>query len=395
MKIYVWFPMLVSLGLGFIFMNIPPLGQQFMDMLGVSYGGLSFLLSGLFWSHAFGQLPAGLIADRFSPWTTLMAGLAICLAANVAPFIDPHSLALATAMRFFLGAGTSLSFLATMKVMHILAPSEKITSIQGLQGAAFSLGFMLPYAVLPHLGDQAWPYAYLIAVALMALCMAAAFLLPRDRLAPSGSPKSRTEIWRAVKDICTAKPIWALGIFHGLSYGSLNNLGNWLPSILADLGGLGDPAAWSLAAMILLLLGALGRAFGGSLLLSRFTRSAAVNGAVLLICALYIVMGLAGQKYMVIGSAFLMALACGSTYGGIFTLSAGAAGAAYAATAMGVMNMIGNLFNVALTLVFGFVREFTGHFSLSLLAAGTVGVLCWILGRKVVTGLDRRLRPEP
>lgn len=387
MPIYVWYPVMVSLGLGFIFMNIPPLNHQFMDLLRVNYSGLSWLLSGLFWTHAFMQLPAGLIADRGSPWKVLVAGLVICVAANALPFIRPDSFALAVSLRFFLGIGTSLAFLAMIKVLFVLAPSARLASIQGLQGAGFSLGFVLPYLILPHLGAEAWPFSYILGVVFSVLALGGAFLLPRAKLMAPAEKRPAAEIRPAIIGICTSGPIWFLGIFHGLSYGSLNNLGNWLPSILADLGDRGQPEAWALATVAVLLLGTFGRAFGGNFL-AWFSRDRLVNGAVLAVCLLYLIMGLAGQRCFVLGSALLMALACGLTYGSIFTLSA-AAGLGYAATAMGVMNMIGNLFNVLLTLLFGYVREHTGHFSPALMAVGVLGLACWILGRKMVTRVER------
>lgn len=385
MKIYIWYPILVSLGLGFTFMNIPPVNRQFMDLMGVGYDGLSWFLSGLFWSHAFGQIPAGFIADRCNFWSTAVAGFSVCVLANILPFLDPSSLALATGMRFFLGLGTSLAFMAAMKIMLVLAPSDKLTAIQGFQGAAFSLGFVLPYVILPHLGDRAWSYAYILSAVLIGAALAATMLLPRTELVPPREIRPAAEVKKALLGILTSRPIWFLGIFHGLSYGSLNNLGNWLPSMLADLDG-SESTAWAWAAVCVLLLGTLGRAFGGSLLGS-FSRGRAVNGAVLVIVVLYLIMGLFGQSYILLGGAVLMALACGSTYGGIFTLSA-AAGGVYAATAMGVMNMIGNLCNVGLTLIFGYVRQHTGQFGLSLLAAGVLGLIFWLAGRGLVARLD-------
>ena len=385
MKIYIWYPLLVSLGLGFTFMNIPPVNRQFMELMGVGYDGLSWLLSGLFWSHALAQIPAGFIADRCSFWKTAVVGLSICVLANILPFLAPSSLTLATGLRFFLGLGTSLSFMAALKIMLVLAPSNKLTAIQGFQGAAFSFGFVLPYLTLPYMGGRAWPCAYILSAALIGSALIATLFLPRAELVPPREVRPAAEVKKALWGILTSRPIWFLGIFHGLSYGSLNNLGNWLPSMLADLDGR-EATDWAWAAVCILLAGTLGRAFGGSLL-GAFSRGRGVSGAVLAIIILYLIMGLFGQKFILLGGAVLMALACGSTYGGIFTLSA-AAGAAYAATAMGVMNMIGNLCNVGLTLIFGYVRQNTGSFSLSLLAAGVLGLACWLAGRSLIIRLD-------
>lgn len=383
-RLYFWYPIVVSLGLGFTFMNIPPLSRQFMAMLGVGYDGLSWLLSGLFWTHALAQLPAGLIADRANPWKALMVGLSICILANALPFLNPSSLTLATSLRFMLGLGTSLSFLALMRCVYIMAPARELTTIQGVQGAGFSLGFVLPYIILPRIGGVSWPYAYLVGIFLLLTAMALAFLLPRTELLAPAVGRNAAELKMAVNAIITSKVIWVLGIFHGLSYGSLNNLGNWMPSVMADLDDLGDPGAWASATVAILLLGTFGRGFAGPML-GRFSRGRVVNSAVLVISLLYFVMGLTGDRYLVLGSALIMAVACGSTYGGVSTLSAESNGLAHAGVALGVMNMIATLFNVGLTLGFGYVRQYTGEFGPSLVAAGILGLAAWFLGRGVTS----------
>ena len=382
--------MLVSLALGFTFLNIPPLGRQFMALLDIGYDGLSWVLSGMLWAHALSQIPAGLVADRIGPWTTMMAGLSICILANLCPFLDPRSLPLAVGMRFCLGVGASLSLLGAMKTIYLLTPSDQLTRVQGLQGAGFSFGFVLPYLILPRLGPTAWPFAYLGSAFFLMAAMGAAFFLPRRKLKPPKTVKTAAEIRRAIFSIISSPAIWALGLIHGLSYGSLNNLGNWLPSILADLDGRGNPEAWALAATLLLLLGTFSRAFS-SQIFYRAPRNLVVSRSVLVIVSMYLIMGLAGQRYFVLGAALLMALACGANYGGLFTMTAGAFEAAYAATAVGVMNTIANLFNVGITLFLGYVRQYSGGFGPSLLALAGAGFLLWLFGRGAIRRLDQKM----
>ena len=379
MHLYIWYPIIVSLSLGCSFMNIPPLSPEFMELLNIDYDGFSWLLSGLFWSHALMQVPAGLIADRLNPWVVLVLGLGTCVVACFIPFLAPHNWPLALGMRVLLGVGTSLAFLGMMKMMIILVPTNKLLLVQGLQGAGFSAGFVIPYLLLPYFGS--WESGYILGGSLPLLALAMAFFLPRTTLKPTREPSQASEIWAALKAIATSKPIWILGIFHGLSYGSLNNLGAWLPTMLVDLEG-GEPASWSKVVALVLALGAFGRAIGGQVL-SWFPRDQAVNWAVLAICILYVVMGLAGEQYLLLGAAILMAIFSGSTYSGVFSLSA-IAGGAYAATGMGMMNMIGNLSNIVLTLTFGYVRKYTGEFSIALLVVGLLGILIWVLGRKQI-----------
>ncbi len=221
--------------------------------------------------------------------------------------------------------------------------------------------------------------------------MGAAFLLPRHKLKRPQAVKTASEIRKAIFSIVSSPAIWALGLIHGLSYGSLNNLGNWLPSILADLDGVGNPEAWAMAATVLLLLGTFSRAFS-SQIFYRVPRNKVVNWSVLVIVTMYLIMGLAGLRYFVLGAALLMALACGANYGGLFTMTAGAFEAAYAATAVGVMNTIANLFNVGITLLLGYVRQYSGAFGPSLLALAGLGALVWFFGRGAIRRLDQRIK---
>ena len=95
MPVYYWFPVLGCLGIGIMFMNIPPVATQFMQLFGVGYSGLSFFLSSLFWTHALAQIPAGLIIDRLGILRSLVISAILCTACSLAPFLAPQGLGLA------------------------------------------------------------------------------------------------------------------------------------------------------------------------------------------------------------------------------------------------------------------------------------------------------------
>ncbi len=218
-----------------------------------------------------------------------------------------------------------------------------------------------------------------------------AFLLPREELKASPVVKPPSEVRRAVVEIISSPAIWALGLVHALSYGSLNNLGNWLPSILADLDGAGDPSAWAVATTVLLLTATFSRAFANQIFY-RVARSRMVNGSALVIVLMYLIMGLSGHSSIVLGAALIMALATGANYGGLFTMTGRAFEASYAATAIGVMSTIANIGNVGITLLLGYVRQYTGAFGLSLLTLAAVGALLWLVGRGAIRRLDERIK---
>jgi len=384
----IWFPVIISAVAGYMFMSLAPLTHQFMALFGVGYAGLSLFLSSLLWAHTFVQLPAGLILDRLGIYRGFLIAIAIALLTNILPFLNPESLWLATALRFCAGLSTGLMFLAGVKIMAMMAPPGKIAQAQGIQGAAFSLGIMLPYLTLPYLGNEAWRFSYWIPIMLALFLLAVSWRLPASvRHVGRSSDSTARDLWQTVKFVSTSVPIWTVGIFHGFSYGTLNNLGQWLPSILADMDGKGDVAAWSLGTGVVLLIGTMGRAFAG-ILLRWYSRSFVTNTAVLLIAILYIVLGLTGNPWVGLGVGMILAWLGGSNYGSIFSLTGQTVSPTYLATAAGFMNLVGNITNVLLTVILGTVREFTGSFSMVLCAAGLFALGTWIAGYRIVRGID-------
>ena len=287
------------------------------------------------------------------------------------------------------GLSSGTLFLAGVKVTGMLAPPEKVAQAQGIQGASFCLGTMLPFVTLPYLGNEAWQFSYVIPAVLALAAILLSLLLPA-RVRKSGTTGTNTlgNLLAALKTVSTSVPIWALGMFHGLSYGTLNNLGQWLPSILADMDGKSTAVAWSLATGCVLLVGTLGRAYG-SVFLRWFSRSRITNTAVLAIGILYILLGLTGNVYIGLAVGMLLAVLGGVNYGSIFSLTGSVMSPVYLATAAGFMNMIANIANVMLTLVLGTVREYTGSFSMALCATGIFALLVWFAGRKIINGLSQ------
>ena len=65
-------------------------------------------------------------------------------------------------MRLIIGLATGLLFLAIVAAVKVLCPPAYMSRSQGLQGAAFSLGTMVPFVVLPGFGPWGWSAAYVL-----------------------------------------------------------------------------------------------------------------------------------------------------------------------------------------------------------------------------------------
>ena len=380
---YFWFPVVISVGIGFISLSIPPAADQFMALFGVGYGGLSFLLSVYHWTHAFVQVPAGLLLDRIGVARSLVLSTGVSLACSLAPFLAPDNLALAVTARLLLGVCTGMLFLVAITIIKTLTPPGAVSRIQGVQGAAVPLGTMLPYLVLPCLGAYAWAGSYLLCAAFCLVFAYGAYRLPPE----AGSrPRTRPTVrqtWESVKTIATSREVWFLGCSHGVAFGTLLTvIGNWLPSILVDTRPESSIEDWAFITGALLLAGVAGRVFSGEAA-RKMPRGLLIHRVTLATAVAHGVFAFAGGPLPIIAMSFIAAILCGVTFAPIFTLTTDTAQPTYVATAVGFMNMVANLVNVSLILFLGLARDMTGSFSPGLYVSGALILVFCLFSRRL------------
>lgn len=378
MPVHYWFLVLGCFGVGFLFMNIPPVSAQFMHIFGVSYSGLAVFLSALYWTHSTLQVPAGLTIDRIGTVRSFILAASLCIASCLLPFLAPGNLLFAVAMRLLLGVGSSILFLVLVTMAKRLCPPAHISRVQGLQGAAFSFGTMAPYFMLPPFGDSGWVAAYVIGALFPVLLLASLVLVPKKPLKRTGVPPGAAAVWGAVKVIAKSKYIWFLGCCHGFSYGTLTAIGSWLPSILADSKEGSATGDWAVATGAVLLAGTVLRMFSGDISRLR-SRQWLLSRAMALVSVFFLALAVSPNPWCALAAGLCLAACCGSTYASVLTLTLDVSAPSYVATAVGFMNMVANLVNVGLILLFGNAREHLGSFSAGLAIAGvcTAGVFLW------------------
>ena len=387
--VYFWFPTFGCVVLGSFFMNIPPVADQFMDLFGVGYAGLSFFLSAVYWAHALFQVPGGLAVDRLGVVRSLLICLGIMVAANLVPLFAPQNFSLAVSMRLVLGMVTGAMGLVMIKIIKILTPSNHIARMQGAHGAAFSMGTMLPYLYLPLAGNCGWIAAYLSSAMLcviLGLCM---FRLPLGRLRETRETETFADIWRAMKTIATSRTIWLMGCCQGFFFGTINTLGNWLPSMLADIRENSSVEDWALAASALLLAGTAARVYGSELI-GKMTRWQIITRVLLITGILYWALAFCNNAVLFFCLGLAMAIVCGFTFASVFTLLPDVAMPAYVFSTMGFMIMLANGVNIALIMLWGTVREFTGSFSTALCVSGVCTLIVWFWAKR--NDLEKGLR---
>lgn len=355
MNLKMVFSILMGLNLGVIFMNIPPAMDGLMLLYGVSYTRISILLSALLWSHALMQVPAGMMTDHFGTKRTLVASLLFMGFGNVIPAFLP-SFELAILGRVATGIGTGLSVSSTMKLVALHAPGGRIGMYQAFFGGFFSLGSIVSYLVIPHLAAQGWQWIYampgLLSFPLLAMMRAL-------RLGPeTTSAFSSLHLGRAVN----LREGWLLGLCHALSFGSMLNLGNWVPSLLAEISKEGMAIGFAWGGALVMLTSGVGRLSGGFLLM-RSSPFKVVTGSLAILSALFLGLFLIHTPMPALGLALLASWFASINFGAIFHLAAKATASDSYATLFGFINFLANLGAILFTLMFGFMKDATGSFA--------------------------------
>jgi MFS family permease len=363
---------LMGLNLGFIFLNIPPALDLLMALYGASYTRISILISSLLWSHALMQIPAGLITDRLG----LRRALAICLACmgagGLIPALAP-SLEVAVAGRVLTGLGTGLGFIATMKLIALHAPGGRVGTYQAFFAGSFSIGSILAYLLIPSISGLGWKWVYL---ATAAGCLPLiGWLLPLDLARPFAAappPLSLHQILRV-------RTGWIIGFYHALSYGSMINLGNWVPTLLTEVwqGSSATQYAWGGAAIM--LISGLGRLSGGFILF-RLRPLAIAHGSLLLLVFLFA--GLFGLQVpaVVLPLALLAAWFASINFGAFFQIASRAVAAESLGLFFGFINFLANLGAIGFTLAFGWMKDRFGTLSGGFGLMAALCVLAVVLG---------------
>lgn len=367
-----------GLGIGVTFLNIPPGLTVLMGLYRINYTGISVLMSALLWSHALMQVPAGLITDRLGVKRTLFAALAFLVCGNFLPVIGPF-LGLAILGRVVAGIGTGLSFVTIMKLIALSAPRGRVGVFQAFFAGLFSFGNILAYFFIPRLIVFGWQWVFLVpglfSLLLLILCYG---LRLESKPVSSQKPVSLARVLRI-------RAGWILGLYHALSWGTMINLGNWIPSMLAEFWANSAPTQLAWGGMLVLFISGIGRISGGFVLL-KIAPHFVANASILILVFIFSGLFAGREPDFLLPLALLAALFSCINFGAFFHLASTAVESGSLATLIGFVNFLANVGAVLFTLLFGLSKDATGTFSwgfgvLALLAAGALAAGHAILKR--------------
>lgn len=157
----------LSAGLFFLYeffqLNIfDVINQPLRDEFHLDAAQLSWMSSAYLWADILFLLPAGIILDRFSTRTVILAAMTLCVLGTLG-FALTDSFILASLFHFLSGIGNAFCFLScVVLVSHWFPPRRQALAIGSLVTMAFIGGMMAhtPFAFLEELFG--WRHALLI-----------------------------------------------------------------------------------------------------------------------------------------------------------------------------------------------------------------------------------------
>ncbi|PLR77034.1 hypothetical protein CU633_12510 [Bacillus sp. V3-13] len=133
-------------------MEVVPFLVDLKDMYNAGFAEVGGLVSSFLLGYAAFQIPAGTLADRYSPRWLILIGLTTMMVSSII-FSLTDSLYLALILRFIMGASSAMLFSPGIKLISTFTPKEKRgVSIGILEGAA-GMGMLLTLTIFPILSS--------------------------------------------------------------------------------------------------------------------------------------------------------------------------------------------------------------------------------------------------
>ncbi len=380
MNIEIVFALVTGFNFGIIMMNIPPVLSELMELYGVSYIQISVLMSALLWPHTIMQLPAGMIVDKLGVRRTQFLSYACMCVGSAMPAVGPV-LGWGIAGRIVTGLGTGMGWLATLKMLAISAPEGRAGAYQAFFAGLFSLGSILAYLCIPAIAEVGWQWVYLTPAI---LCFLQLLFVPILK----GAPVASVQPLLPLRNIVKMRSAWLLGIYHAVSYGSMLSLGNWVPSLLAEVTVRRSATQLAWGGALVMLVSGLGRISGGFIIF-RISPYAVAHGSILALCLLFGGLAFIPEPAVVLGLALLGAWFGSVIFGALFQLANRSAPADSLGALLGFINFLANLGAAAFTLLFGWSKDSLGSFTWGFAVLCPLAVAALLVGWRGGLGREK------
>ena len=334
------------------------------------------LTTAIFLTHAFMQIPAGNLADKFGPKKILIIALSIVLIGNVGiSYSQSYNQLLF--WKFFVGFGTGASFVSGARYIYQSTTSDKLFLYQGYYGASVLLGSGFVIFAVPQIANyfDGWPKAFLSTamVAFVAL-ICIAFIAPK--------PEAKEHPHSSLLKMLSNGQLYLLGIVQMASFGLVIVIGSWITEMLKENFEFSNKLVIPFIASLILLLGIFTRPLGGNLVVKLGVRKLLVISLILNAIACFLLASFSNSLPIDVIAILFLGVGCGLPYAGLFNRAAvmfpGRAGAA-----MGLVNMLGIVFILIAAPLVGKITDWSGTFSSAFISLGVFALIACLISLKI------------
>lgn len=354
--------------------------------LGMSFSQAGLLSAVSTFTYALGQIPAGVLADRFGPKRLFFLGIlgSTLLSFN---FGTLQTYAGAIANQIASGAFRALIFAPGLSLVASWFPPDRKATAMGVYVIGGVSGNILLSLAGPLLaGRFGWRPTFM-GFALLGVCIAFVFLtLGREKPAAG---RHSVRMLDAL-ELFRYPVMWVCAGIQFIRFAVTTSFNFWLPSLLVSDRGLSLEAAGLITAMGALLTAAANPL--GGYVSDRLRNPALVIGASLAVLALTSWLLVAADStallvlIIAVNSVFLQFY-----FGPLFSVPLEVLGPRAAGMSAGFGNMFANLGALTFAYALGVVKDVSGAFKWGFVATGA---LC-VVGVGLAFALARLRRPAP
>jgi MFS family permease len=367
--------------------NLATAATLIQDELKLSATQLGVLGSAFFFSYVLLHIPAGWLAERYGARVVLAGGVALWSVATGLTSLA-SSFAVLLALRLLLGAGESVFFPGSSKLIAAEVPLHHRARANGWVGFGMALGPAVGTFVGGHLmAATGWRTSFAVFGIASLLWLVPWRRLPAppraqlEQLAGSGPSPSFAEILRQ-------RGLWGASLGHFATNYTWYFMLSWLPFYLIRERGMSLETMASLAGASYLVQAVASIASGWAT--DRWIRAGvSANLIYKWIMGIYHT-GAVAATIGVVMAAPSVAIAClfiyqiltGISSPGVYAIGQTLAGPRAAGRWIGVQNMMGNVAGIAAPAVTGVLVDSTGSFlaAFSLAAAvNALGFIGWVM----------------
>ncbi len=228
-----------------------------LDLTATQLGTLSSLY---FYAYGILQVPVGVITDKFGVRKITTVGM-FSIALGSLLFALARGVPLAYTGRLFIGIGSAVFFISTLKTISVWFPPEAYTKLIGWTSLLGNTGALLAATPLSLLvGLMGWRNSYFLFAAISIVIMILIWLIVRDNPRQLGlepeyeieeDKRSFAEIISGVKEMIVSLQFWQYFFLASVLMGSFMSLsGLWLVPYMTHVYDFSRTAAANLVVIV-------------------------------------------------------------------------------------------------------------------------------------------------